>query len=349
MRMEAGWRSTPPPPHGPASPKGARKRAQELAEQAARAQKKAETAEGAEGVKRERAAANAAKRADEAAKKARDKADKRVAKAREQANQAAADAKTPAERRRATQALQRLEAAERERHKATEDRKPDARRKPAFPENLAPADVDGEPRPKAQRNFTDPESRIMKQGTAFIQGYNCQLAFDEEAQIIVAYQATNQCPDAEHLLPMLAEMEANCGRLPEKLSADSGYWSEDNADACAARGIDAHIAVGREKHGAAADQQDAAPAAEAESKRRMRDKLRSQDGRAIYRRRKAVVEPVNGQIKEPRGFRRFLLRGRAKVNAELGLICLGHNLLKLFRSAMSEKSATYAPSPAIAQ
>ena len=81
----------------------------------------------------------------------------------------------------------------------------------------------------------------------------------------------------------------------------------------------------------------------------MREKLRSDKGQEIYRRRKAIVEPVNGQIKEARGFRRFLLRGLTKVNGELGLICLGHNLLKLFRAGMSEKSATYDTSLAVAE
>jgi transposase len=327
----------------------ARKRAQELSEQAERAKKKAEVANDAERPKRERAAAKAAEKAKEAVQRARDKAEKRVAKAQKQAHQAADDAKTPTDRRRATEAAQRLQAAKRDRDKVTDNGDPESVVKSGFPENFAPAETDGTPKPKAQRNFTDPESRIMKKGSDFVQGYNCQLAVDEEAQIIVAYQATNQSPDAEHLPPMLDEMEANCGGLPEKLTADSGYWSENNAEACEAKGVDAYIAVGRNKHGAAADQDDDAPKEESESKRRMRDKLRSDNGRATYRRRKAVVEPVNGQIKEPRGFRRFLLRGGAKVNAELGLICLGHNLLKLFRARMSAKSVGYDTSPAMAR
>jgi transposase len=327
----------------------ARKRAAELSEQAERAKQKAKEADEAERAKRERAAAKADDKAKEAAKKARDKAEERVAQAREQAERAADNAKTPVEKRRANQSKQRLEAAERDRDKVTPDGDPESATTSAFPENLAPAQTDGTPRPTLQRNFTDPESRIMKKGTDFVQGYNCQLAVDDEAQIIVAYQATNQSPDAEHLEPMVDEIETNCGALPEAMTADTGYWSESNAQACEDRGIDAYIATGRQKHGSTVGTDEEAPKQESESKRRMREKLRSDKGDAIYRRRKAIVEPVNGQIKEARGFRRFLLRGIAKVNGELGLICLGHNLLKLFRAAMSEKSATYDTSLAAAE
>lgn len=327
----------------------ARHRAKELALQAERATQKLHEADDAERPKRERAAAKAEEGAAEGAKLARDKAESRVAQAREKAERAAAQAKTPADRRRATEAQQRVDAAERDRDKGIDDGAPAAAGKSTFPENLAPTEPDGTPTPTAQRNFVDPESRIMKTGGGFIQGYNCQLAADEHAQIIVAYHATNQSPDAEHLAPMVDEIEANCGVLPDSMTADNGYWSDANDKLCEDRGIDSYIAVGRQKHGAATDPKDAAPtASESERKRRMREKLHTDKGRAIYRRRKAVVEPVNGQIKEARGFRRLLLRGITKVNGELGLICLGHNLLKLFRARDLEKSATCAPSLAMA-
>lgn len=325
----------------------ARKRAQELAEQAGRAKKKAQEADEAERNKRERAATKAEEKAKAAAKKARERAEARVAQAREAAERAADNATTPAGKRRATGSKQRLEAAERDRDKGADDGDLESADKSGFPENLAPAQTDGTPKPTAQRNFTDPESRIMKDGTDFVQGYNCQLAVDDEAQVIVAYHATNQSPDAEHLVPMLDELETNCGARPAKLSADTGYWSEHNAQACEERGIDAYIATGRQKHRSAAGTDDGAPGHESKSKRRMREKLRSDEGKDVYRWRKAIVEPVNGQIKEARGFRRFSLRGFAKINGELGLICLGHNLLKLFRAGVSGKSATYdTPLPA---
>ncbi len=200
-----------------------------------------------------------------------------------------------------------------------------------LPEHRIAWDAKGDPARKAQRNFTDPDSRIMKLGTDFVQGYNCQAAVSEGHQVIVAQAVTNQAPDVEHLPSLVAQVEDNCGTRPEKLTADAGYWSEANAKVCERHAIDAYLATDRVGHGRVPE-----PACGDrvgnEAKQRMREKLTSDAGRAVYARRKAVVEPVFGQIKEARGFRRFLLRGVRKVRGEWALICTTHNLLKLFRA-----------------
>ena len=106
----------------------------------------------------------------------------------------------------------------------------------------------GKPTSKAQRNFTDPDSRIMKRGATYLQGYNCQIAVDGVAQVIRADAVTNQAPDQEHLVPMIKRVRHNTGRSPSTLSADAGYMSEDNVDFCESHGIDAYLAVGSDKH-----------------------------------------------------------------------------------------------------
>jgi hypothetical protein len=130
---------------------------------------------------------------------------------------------------------------------------------------------------------------------------------------------------------MLERVRENCGRLPEVLSADTGYWSEQNAAYCEANALDAHIAVGRKGD---EGQLGRLPMTQAQEARwRMHQKVTSLEGRPIYARRKVIVEPVFGQIKQALGFRRFSLRGLAKVAAEWGIVCLCHNLLKLYRTA----------------
>lgn len=202
----------------------------------------------------------------------------------------------------------------------------------ALPRHRVPATPEGAPKPKAQRNFTDPESRLMKQGQAYLQGYNGQAVVDEAAQVIVATGVTNQAPDQEHLEPLLERTKENCGSYPAEALADAGYWSESNAAYCDRRGIDAHIATGRLKHGEQAPPVRGPPARDLDSKGQMRRKLRTKKGKQVYARRKAIVEPVFGQMKQARGLRRFLLRGLHKVRAEWDLWCATHNLLKLYRS-----------------
>jgi transposase len=201
-----------------------------------------------------------------------------------------------------------------------------------LPSRGLPTDAEGNPKAKAQRNFTDPDSHIMKGPDGYLQGYNAQAAVDAEHQIIVAIGVSNQAPDAEHLKPMLERIKANTGALPKTFSADAGYWSEDNANACESGGIDPHIATGRQKHGVKPRPSRGPAPREQGARGRMDRRLRSKAGKEIYAQRKAIVEPVFGQTKEARGLRRFLLRGLEKVNGEWSLMCTGHNLLKLFRA-----------------
>ncbi len=209
-------------------------------------------------------------------------------------------------------------------------------------EPVQPGPEQALPKAKSQRNFTDPESRIMPDGAnkgSFLQGYNAQVAVDAEAQIIVAADLTQQANDSQQLLPMLAQVEANMGRKPERVSADAGYWSEANATAESVAEIDLHIATGRIKHGVPIETTSGPPAEQATAKQAMAHKLRTEAGRSIYKMRKAIVEPVFGQIKERRGFRRFSLRGLDNVRSEWKLVCLTSNLLKLFRSGWAPQAA----------
>ena len=223
--------------------------------------------------------------------------------------------------------------------KIAERREQEARtgKKPGGRDPQVPDPEQAVPDPKAQRNFTDPESRIMPDGAnkgSFVQGYNVQIAVDGEAQVIVAAEMTQETNDKQQLAPMLAQVEQNLGAKPEAVSADAGYASEAQLSDERVQGIDLHVATGRQKHGdpSATASEPSPPAEGASAMTQMRQKLKTEAGRAVYRMRKAIVEPVFGQIKERRGFRRFSLRGAAKVRAEWELICLTHNLLKLFRS-----------------
>lgn len=198
-----------------------------------------------------------------------------------------------------------------------------------LPSHKIPTTAEGKPTPKAQRNFTDPESRIMKTGDGFVQGYNCQAMVDDAHQIIVAEAVTNQPPDVEHLAPMIARTVENCGAKPERLIADAGYFSEANVCETMKWNIDPYIATGRRPHDEPIQAPRGRPPKDLSVKEAMARKLTTKAGAAIYSRRKVVVEPVFGQIKEARGFRRFLLRGLTKVRSEWSLIALTHNLLKL--------------------
>lgn len=197
----------------------------------------------------------------------------------------------------------------------------------------APSD---KPEAKRQRNFTDPDSRVMKDSAtkSFEQCYNCQAAVDEQVQVIVAAAVTQHPLDRQQVAPMLQVLSENTTQqLPAKLSADAGYYSESNCQLLQNEGIDPFIATGRVSHN---QPPPAAPrgriAKNATETQRMARKLRTIKGRATYAKRKHIVEPVFGQIKEVRGFRRFSLRGLQNVAAEWSFICLTHNLLKLFRA-----------------
>jgi transposase len=207
-------------------------------------------------------------------------------------------------------------------------------RKPC-PEGAQPDPDKARPADKAQRNFTDPESRIMPDGAnkgSFVQAYNAQIAVDSASQVIVAAEVTQSSTDSKQLVPMLAQIAMNLGQKPEKASADAGYFSEANVTDAAVTGIDLYIATGRDKHGDPTEATTGDAPAGATARERMRHKLRTAAGGAVYTMRKAIVEPVFGQIKERRGFRRFSLRGKQNVGSEWRLVCAVSNLLKLFRS-----------------
>ena len=192
----------------------------------------------------------------------------------------------------------------------------------------------GVPEDKAQRNFTDAESRIMPApgGRDFLQAYNCQAVVDHAHQVIVAARATNQSSDKQQAAAMMQETIDNVGAVPREVSADAGYYSAKAVDDLQALGVDPYVAPEQTRHGRVVP-----PAPRGRIPRdlsprdRMRRKLRTKRGRKRYALRMETVEPVFGQIKAGRGFRQFLLRGLEKVNAEWSLICTGHNLLKLFR------------------
>jgi hypothetical protein len=199
-----------------------------------------------------------------------------------------------------------------------------------------------QPEARAQRNFTDPQSRIMPDGAnkgSFLQGYNAQAAVDSKAQIIVAAEVTQETTDNGQLLPMLDQVKQNMGRKPDSASADAGYWSEANVTDESVAGIDLHIATGRDKHGETIETASEPPPGEITAKEAMRHKLSTEAGRAVYKMRKTIVEPVFGQIKEGRGFRRFSLRGVENVRCEWKLVCLASNLLKLFGSGWKPQTA----------
>jgi transposase len=197
----------------------------------------------------------------------------------------------------------------------------------------APSD---KPKDKEQRNFTDPDSRVMVDGStkSFEQCYNSQAAVDDKAQVIVAAAVTQQPVDRQQIEPMIQSLSKNTnGQMPAKLSADNGYYSEANCQRLQAAGIDPYIATGRVSHNQPPAPMPRGRIPKSASKtERMARKLKTIKGRKIYSQRKHIVEPVFGQIKEIRGFRRFSFRGLEKVEAEWNLICLTHNLLKLFRA-----------------
>ena len=191
-----------------------------------------------------------------------------------------------------------------------------------------PRSLKGVPEDKAQSNFTDPESRIMKTKDGYEQAYTAHAAVDAADHVIVSQDVTATQNDGPELESMMDQIESNVGARPTQLSADAGYCSEENLAALDERKIDAYIATGRQKHGTAS-------ATDHEEKRQgplasaMREKLRAGGWESPYRLRKHTVEPVFGQIKEARGFRRFLRRGLANVKAEWAMLCTVHNLLKL--------------------
>jgi len=187
------------------------------------------------------------------------------------------------------------------------------------------------PDPKAQYNFTDPESRIMKGPDGFVQAYNVQLAVDER-QLIVGQSVTQETNDKQQLMPMITTIAHQSGLTPPQVLADAGYCSDANLTAIADTPIDAYISTRKQKHGERPGPCPRGPLPKtATIIDRMSRKLHRKVGAAVYARRKAIVEPVIGQIKQARGFRQFLLRGFEKVQSDWSLVCTTHNILKLYR------------------
>ena len=193
---------------------------------------------------------------------------------------------------------------------------------------------------KAQRNFTDPDSRIMKTSDgSFHYCYNAQTAADDAYQVIVATRLSNRSADCPEFASIVDEITSNCGRQPDQVLADAGYFSDDNVTAADTRGIDVLIATGRLKHHEKPSAQCDRPADNATSKQQMAYKLRTEPGRAAYARRKAIIEPVFGQIDTVQGGKQVLLRSEQAAAAEWRLIAACHNLRKLFNYTRAARPA----------
>jgi transposase len=244
------------------------------------------------------------------------------------------------------EARARAEEEQRRRDRERAEREAEGRRR----RGKEPAAIDPTPEDKAQTNFTDPEARIMKQSNkGFDYSYNAQAVVDGANQIIVAAEVTVAANDKEQAVPM-AEAALNnldaagidrpkgadgaAAAIPN--TADAGYFSESAVKGLEGLGMDPYVAVGRQKHHEEpVPSETATPSAEAGVKGKMQEKLRSAAGKVLYAARKQIVEPVFGMIKSARGIRKFQLRGLEKVSAEWQLICLTHNLLKIWRRARS--------------
>jgi transposase len=252
------------------------------------------------------------KRGDELPEELRDP-ETRLARIRSLIAELEAEAKTAAEQKRA------------EKEKPAEQRSRNWRRKWEVSEQ-------GEilPLAKSKRNLTDPDSRIMKDGATktFHQAYNIQVGVDAQAQIIVATKVVQTGADQEQLIPVLQEVEKNLGRMPELVSADAGYYSKAALTHEAVRAVDLHVPPNQRQP---VDWEETLPE-DATIQEQMWHKLRGKAGREVFSRRKVIVEPVFAQVKHIRGFRQFLLRGWQQVEAEWLLVCMTHNLLKLFRA-----------------
>jgi transposase len=223
--------------------------------------------------------------------------------------------------REAKRALEQRAREEAEQAKKNNDSEPEAKTE----EKATPED-------KTQYNFTDPESRIMKGSDGFVQAYNAQVVVEEGCQLIVAQAVTQEANDKKQVVPMVEAIEAQAEQTPEQLLADSGYCSDENLKILEDKPIDVYIATGRQKHGEKRGPCKRGPLPQGATRvDKMTRKLQKKAGAAVYAARKAIVEPVFGQIKQARGFRQFLLRGINKVRGEWALVCATHNILKMYR------------------
>ena len=243
------------------------------------------------------------------------------------------------------EAQARADGEQRERDAATAQREAEGKRR----RGREPAPIDPTPADKAQTNFTDPDAKIMKRSNkGFDYCYNAQAVVDSAHQIIVAAETTAAANDQQQAVPLAKATVANLSAAgiepprdehgqpqPIPNTADSGYFSEANVRDVTEAGLDPYYATGRQKHHAPPETPLREPSAEVTEtpKEAMSRKLRTPSGRTLYAARKHIVEPVFGQIKRIRGFRKFLRRGLERVSAEWQLICLTHNLLKIWRFA----------------
>ena len=228
----------------------------------------------------------------------------------------------PAELERRETRLEKIREAKR----ALEQRAREQAKSKGQPEEEA------KPEPKMQYNFTDPESRIMKAGEGFEQAYNVQVAVEAGYQLIVGQLVTQEVNDKQQLKPVLAAVREQCGQRPAEVVSDSGYCSDANLKHLEQKNIAGFVATDRESYRDRSQPGPRGPLPKGATRvDRMRRKLQTKMGAAIYATRKTVVEPVFGQIKQARGFRQFLLRGFKKVQGEWAMICLTHNILKLYR------------------
>jgi transposase len=263
------------------------------------------------------------KRGDELPEELRER-ESRLARIRELKAEMEREARQAAEKK-AAENKRKQEEAEKQGRKFTA-------RKVIDPSQAVPA-------PKSKRNFTDPDSRIMKDHASktFQQAYNIQIGVDAQAQIIVAAKVVQAGVDQEQLVPVLCAVERNLGRMPVQASADAGYYSKAALTHEALRGIDLHVPPNQRKPLNGEEPSTLPP--DATLQERMWHKLGSKAGREVFSRRKVIVEPVFAQIKHVRGFRQFLLRGLRQVEAEWLLVCMTHNLLKVFRAQQSPQIA----------
>jgi transposase len=237
----------------------------------------------------------------------------------------------PEELSRRESRLRRIREAKRVLEQRAREEAEQANKNKAREPNAA-AEKKAVPEDKAQYNFTDPESRIMKGADGFVQAYNAEIVVEASCQLIVAQAVTQEANDKKQTIPMVEAIEAQAEQMPEQLLADSGYCSDENLKILEDKPIDVYIATGRQKHGEKPALNKRGPLPQGATRvDKMTRKLQRKAGAAIYAARKAIVEPVFGQIKQARGFRQFLMRGIKKVCGEWALVCATHNILKMYR------------------
>lgn len=255
----------------------------------------------------------------------RDRAEELRGQAEEQQRKAEDEPDPAEEKRKRTRADRAMEKA------TALDPAPATGPADPLPRHSLATEPDGTPKPEAQRNFTDPDSRIMvnKKG-AYEQCFNGQVVADEAGHVIVAHGLSNQAPDSEYLAPMVDRATEGLGKTPASITADAGYMSRENVGACLHRDVRPYLAVDRERRSwPSPATAEGAPPRGSDAKQWMAWMLRTQEGQTRMRKRKSTVELVFGCIKEAMGFRRFLLRGLEKVRGEWALVCLAYNLRKL--------------------